>query len=376
MRRAAPVGAAGTVTKTVGCRAIALGAAVLVATALACGALAPAALAHRAGVQAFLLTGAPDSFADLRAHARQVSVVYPTYYECSAGGGRIVGADVPAVDAFARAHRIALLPRFTCQEGAAVHRILTEPALRAVTLARLARLARARAFGGLCLDLENDGGEDREALTSFAAALARALHAQGKRLTVVVDGVSSEPPPTSSEAFYDDPALAAVADTVFVLAWGAHWEGSPPGPLAPLSYVAAVARYVSSLPSRSRFVIGAPMYGLDWEDGPASAAAGAGMNVGASAYQYSSIRALQRSVGAAAQRDPASGELTFAYTTAGATHRVWYMDARSVLDVLAIARASGLRLGLWRLGEEDQSLWSSPLLAGAHTARQAARRAR
>jgi spore germination protein YaaH len=57
--------------------------------------------------------------------------------------------------------------------------------------------------------------------------------------------------------------------------------------------------------------------------------------------------------------------MTFAYAgPAGEAHRVWYMDARSVLDVLAIARAGGLRGGLWRLGEEEQSMWSSPLLTG------------
>ena len=33
-------------------------------------------------------------------------------------------------------------------------------------------------------------------------------------------------------------------------------------------------------------------------------------------------------------------------------------------DFDAYARASGLRVGLWRLGEEDQSLWSSPLVGG------------
>jgi hypothetical protein len=41
------------------------------------------------------------------------------------------------------------------------------------------------------------------------------------------------------------------------------------------------------------------------------------------------------------------------------------MDARAVLDVIAIARANGLGAGLWRLGEEDQALWSSPLVGRA-----------
>ncbi len=327
---------------------------------------APArAASARAGVQAFLLTGAPDSFADLRAHASQVSVVYPTYYECAgaavaAGGegaadrsGAIVGSDVPEVDAFARTHRIALLPRFTCQDGATVHAILTVPALRARTLARLAALARNASFAGLCLDLENDGGGDREALSSFVGALARALHAERRRLTVVVDGVASEPPPGSSLAFYDDRAIAAAADAVFVLAWGTHWERSPPGPLAPLSYVRGVARYLRSLPERKRFVLGAPMYGLDW--GAQDAAA----------YQYAAIRRLQRHLGVRARREAASGELTFTYTgESGVAHRVWYMDAAAVLDVLRVARERGLRVGVWRLGEEDQAMWSSPLIGG------------
>jgi spore germination protein YaaH len=316
----------------------------------------PRTASRPAGVQAFLLTGAPDSFADLRAHASQVSVVYPTYYECAPSGGRITGADDPAVDHFARAHAIRVLPRFTCQEEGAVERLLSEPRLRARTLARLAQIARSRSFAGLCLDLENGGAGQREALSSFVAALAHALHAEHKHLTVVVDGVADEAPAGSSEAFYDDSAIAAAADTVFVLAWGSHWEDSAPGPLAPLSYVQGVARYLRSLPGRAHFVLGAPMYGLDW--GVAGAGAGA--------LQYSGITGLEQRVGAHAAREAASGEMTFRYTAAsGVAHSVWYMDARAVLDVIAIARANGLGAGLWRLGEEDQALWSSPLVGRA-----------
>jgi len=36
------------------------------------------------------------------------------------------------------------------------------------------------------------------------------------------------------------------------------------------------------------------------------------------------------------------------------------MDAQSVADRLWIAREHGLAVGVWRLGGEDQSLWSSP----------------
>jgi spore germination protein YaaH len=308
-------------------------------------------------LQAFVLTSAPDSLLDLKAHARSIGVIYPTYFNCEPSSGRLVGQGQPAIDAYAHAEHIRVMPRFNCQEGATVHAILTDPRLRAHTLARLAALARDPLYGGLCLDLENDGPADREALTSFVTEVADLVHAHHKRLAVVVDGVSEENAAIST-GVYDDRALGAVADTVFVLAWGTHWEGSQPGPIASLPYVAAVARYVASLPNASRFVLGAPMYGLDWagEGGPGD---------DATAYQYSQAVALSRSVGATPTRDPESGELTFAYTSAaGVVHHVWYMDARSVEDILRIAHANHLATGLWRLGREDQALWGSAVVAG------------
>ncbi len=310
---------------------------------------------HRPKLQVFLLTSAPDSLADLKTHLGAVGVVYPTYFDCSVPAGSVVGQDLPATTAYVRERRIAVEPRFNCQDGATVHRILTEPGLRAETLARLKAIARNPLYGGLCLDLENDGAADREALTSFVSSLAWWLHAHHKKLTVVVAGVTSDNR-AASTGFYDDRALGALADSVFVMAWGTHWAGSTPGPIAPLGYVSAVARYVKSLPTAARFVLGAPMYGLDWagEGGPGGLA---------NALQYSGVVALVHSVGAVPKRDLASGELTFGYTSPeGVVHTVWYMDARSVLDILGVARANGLTGGLWRLGKEDQGLWRAASL--------------
>jgi spore germination protein len=324
---------------------------------MACVALPPAAPAVAAAqLQAFLLASAPDSFADLQAHPGAIGVLYPTYFQCAVPSGAVEGADDPAVDAYAAAHRIALMPRFSCQEGATVHRLLTEPRLRARTLARLTALAASPSDQGLNLDLENDGARDRGALSSFVAALAARLHALGRRLAVDVDGVLREDPRRATY-LYDDRALAATADTVFVMAWGSRWEGSTPGPLAPPSFVQGVARRLASLPHAHRFVLGIPMYGLDWP-------AGGGPRHPATALQYAAVLALARSVGAAPVRDPAAAEPTFAYTRAGVTHRVWFMDAPAIADRLRIARRYGLAAGVWRLGEEDQALWSSSGVAG------------
>lgn len=335
---------------------------VALAALLACCSAAVAVASSSASVsrrgvrrtQAYVLASAPDSLRDLRAHARAIGVVYPTYFECALGSGAVTGANDATLTAYARSQQIAVMPRFNCQDGATVHLILTEPQARAATLARLVAIAREASYAGLNLDLENDAASDRQALTSFVTALAQQLHALHKKLAVVADGLigAGEAPGTG---LYDDRALAAVADTVFVLAWGAHWEGSTPGPIAPLVQARATAAYLASLPDASRFVLGAPMYGLDWP-------AGGGAAHRATAYQYANVVALAHAEHAHVTRDSVSGELTFSYTdAAGVPHVVWYMDATSVIALLRIAREHGLATGLWRLGEEDQTLWGSAL---------------
>jgi spore germination protein YaaH len=331
------------------------------------GEFPPAAVAtDTAPLQAFVLAGAPDSLADLEAHAQDIGVVYPTDFECEPPGGQITGEEAVentgAITVFARAQHIAVMPRFNCQNGPTVHTILTEPRARARTLAGLARIAESPAYAGLNLDLENDTARDRSALTSFVTALVRTLHAHGRKLTVDVDGVTHDNPAIST-GLYDDRALAALADYVFVIAWGTHWEGSAPGPIAPLSYVSAVARYVASLPHANRFVLGVPMYGLDWPVAGGSSRQAPGTEQSpATALQYTNVLTLAHSTGATPLLDRSVDEPTFAYTQGGVAHRVWYMDAQSVADRLRIAHAYGLLAGVWRLGGEDPALWSSPTI--------------
>jgi spore germination protein YaaH len=343
------------------------------------GRAAAAAEAHgvvasgHSSLRAFVLAGSPDSLADLEAHAGAIGVIYPTYFYCGPDGTRVAGGEAAAIDEFATAQHIVSMPRFSCQQGGAVHQILTDRALRRRTLAELVSLAANPAYGGLCLDFENDGASDRTAFSLFVGELARRLHALDKKLCVVVAGVTHENA-RASTGFYDDARLGALADEVFVLAWGVHWARSAPGPIAPLPWVRRVAAYFASLPNAQRFVLGVPMYGLDWaraggaggggahgangEAGGSSGEAG-GSASEASAYQYAGTLELAKAVGAKPARDPTADEMTFAYVRDGVRHTVWYLDASAITARLRVGREAGLAVGVWRLGSEDQNLWSA-----------------
>ena len=93
-------------------------------------------------VQAFLLASTDQSFDDLQAHYQQIGVVYPTYFECGAGGA-VTGDNDPLVTGWAEARGVAVMPRLNCQNPHDENQILNEPAVAAED-DRTARLAVLR----------------------------------------------------------------------------------------------------------------------------------------------------------------------------------------------------------------------------------------
>ena len=304
---------------------------------------------------AFLLASTGQSFADLRDHYERIGTLYPTYYECAADG-TIGGGDQPNVTRWAQLRGIRVLPRVDCQSTTRLHLILTDPPTRAAVLARLGELAATNGFDGLNVDFEAGVASDRDALTSFVTELAAILHGQGKRISVAVSA-TTRTVTSGRAAFYDYPALGAVADTVFVMNWGKHWSTSTPGALADLPWATEVADFVATMANKSRYVLGAGLYGMDW-------ASGGGPSHPAAALEYGDVQSLIAATAAAPVVDPVAGAPHFSYVDAGGVaHDVWYTDAASVDAHVRLARDRGLGFGVWRLGREDPAIWEHPLLA-------------
>lgn len=140
------------------------------------------------------------------------------------------------------------------------------------------------------------------------------------------------------------------------MAWGVHWTTSVPGSPDDMTWLRAVVDYVKTMPNRGRFVIGSPLYGMDW-------AGDGGADQPATSYEYTDVLALAQRVGATPVLDPVSQTKHFTYVDgAGVPHQVWFADAETLAKRLALAREAGLGTGFWRLGSEDQRIWSDPRL--------------
>jgi spore germination protein YaaH len=308
-------------------------------------------------VHAYLLATTDLSFNDLQLHYKQIGVVYPTYFNCGVEG-TVSGSDDPLVTGWARARAILVMPRLNCQNPNDETQILTSPSVRETFIDNLASLCQQYGYNGIQIDFEGAPPADREPFTAFITALATRLHGMGDQLSTDVTAKYYNIK-SGRAAMYDDAALSGVSDWIFVLDWGIHWTTSAPGPLDEMPWFKKVAEYTATMPNLNRFILGMPMYGIDWKG------AGGAANPG-TPLEYSEVMTRAAEHGATPEWDPVAMDPWYKYTDAeGAEHTVWFTDRQSVQARVELADSLGLGVGLWHLGSEDQTIWSLPGLGGA-----------
>jgi spore germination protein YaaH len=309
-------------------------------------------------VYAFLLADTGESFTDFQNHYQEIGTVAPTYYDCDVNGN-LTGGNVPLITQWAQARKVAVLPRFNCQRTAVLSQIVNNATVRQEWLNNIMGQVNANGYDGVTLDFEAGAAADRNAFTSFVTTLAADLHGEGKTLMLAVSPKTADIPNHPRSTFFDYNALSAQADELFVMGWGIHYATSAPGAQDDMTWESQVIKYVASLPRVNKYILGMQLYAMDWPNGGGAANP-------ASSYEYASAMALAASVGATPTFDPTSDALTFSYTdSAGVHHDVWFTNSATEGDRIALAQSSGFGgVGVWRLGQEDQSLWANPLLSG------------
>ncbi len=306
--------------------------------------------------QAALLATTNVSFDDLQAHYQQIGVLYPTYFECGKGGV-VTGNDDPLVTGWARERGIEVMPRLNCQNPLDEEQALNEPKTAGQKMIEtLASLCATYDYQGIQIDFEGAPPAERNPFTAFIAALSEKLHEQGDKVSTIVTA-KTENVKTGRAAMYDDAALSGPSDYLFVLDWGLHWTTSKPGGIDELPWFKKVAEYVATMPNKAKFVLGMPMYGIDWpnEGGPS--------NPG-TPLEYGEIVALTNEFGVTPEWAEPAADPHFSYLDNGVPHSVWYTDKQSLEVRVALAQSLGLGVGLWHLGNEDQSIWEIPGLGG------------
>ena len=339
-------------------RTLAAGAGLFAVCALLAGSPARAVVAKRVSGNLVFWDQA-RGFDSIVANADVFSEISPFWYRVLADG-RIVpyttaaGASYvdPAILAFLRSRGILVIPTVAniidgVWDGALVSKVIADPQLRASNLNALVNLAVTGGYDGIDLDYENLRASDRAAFTSFVQQLASTLHAQGKLLSVNVYAKTSEPGTWDGPQAQDWWAIGQVADQVRIMTYEYSWSTSPPGPIAPVTWVNDVIAYATSQIPPAKILQGVPYYGYDW------------VGQRGTDLVWTQAKDLASRFGVPVMWDDASASPWFEYVSGSARHTVWFENGSSVGAKLDVTRAHDLGgIAVWRLGGEDPANWS------------------
>jgi spore germination protein len=325
--------------------------------------------------------------ADISANLARLSELSPFAYEVQADGtlrDSLKTGEAPWPELFAamRQRGQKIIPSVLWLKGDEMYKTLSVTSTRSAHLANV--LMVAKDYDGIDIDYENKTVATKAYFSAFIQELSTALHAEKKILACTVE---PRTPDTSrfkvvpkDVAFANDyKVLAKYCDEFRIMAYdqrnidlklnAAKGKNLLYAPVADTDWVKKVVAETTKYVSPKKIMLGIPTYGHEYvanDSGP---------------YRtYDRVRALTykdaMELAARVGQKPArnlAGEMSFSYYVAptstlanagsvakGATHVVWWSDAKAVEAKIALAKKLGLKgVVLFRFdGESDPAIWS------------------
>jgi peptidoglycan-N-acetylglucosamine deacetylase len=298
-------------------------------------------------VVGFAVNDDANSVASLEKHVANLDVVVPDWFEVPGPGCDLVEHIDEQTRRVLGRTSVIVLPRVANLfqdnwRGAETGQLLSDKNQRACLIKKLIPRLAALKASGINLDFEALRPESSEAYLEFLVELRTALHAQSMRLTVDV--------PAHDEAF-DYEYIGDVADAVMVMAYDEHWSGEESGPVASRDFMSrTLDDLLPRIPlDRLVFILGG--YGYDWTQGEKPSG---------TSVSFRTAMELARAADAKPDFEEGIENWHFGYIDADdVTHDVWFQDALATWNQMQALKKRGVtRVGLWRLGVEDDTVWS------------------
>ncbi|MGD0892888.1 MAG: glycosyltransferase [Terracidiphilus sp.] len=220
-------------------------------------------------------------------------------------------------------------------------------------------LAANPSYHGLSLDFESLPDNATSAYISFIQELYQDLHPRNLRLYVNTAVASSD------DEFKQ---IAANSDGIILMNYDEHQVTSDPGPIASQEWFVGNLTRVLKIVPKQKIICAIGNYGYDWTLSipPAQVKGHPQKHVKPQVLETADFpvsEAWQRASDADADLDLNYDALNphFEYMDEDANQRhvVWFLDGVTVLNEMRAARQLGLQtFALWRLGEEDSSMWN------------------
>ncbi len=211
-------------------------------------------------------------------------------------------------------------------------------------------------YRGLALDFESLDPSSIPAYINFIHEIYGDLHARNLRLYVNV-------PAAAEDAYLKQ--IAPNTDGVVLMNYDQHEIEGEPGPIAAQDwFIGNLARVLKVVP-KEKLICAIGNYGYDWTlsiPDPKDKRHPQPKVIDAEEVDYVSEvwkRAADADADLNLDYDTLNPHFEYIDEDSNQRHVVWFLDAVTALNELRGARALGLQtFALWRLGEEDSSIWN------------------
>jgi cellulose synthase/poly-beta-1,6-N-acetylglucosamine synthase-like glycosyltransferase/peptidoglycan/xylan/chitin deacetylase (PgdA/CDA1 family)/spore germination protein YaaH len=333
---------------------------------------------------AYYVQDDPASYSSLKEHVHQIDLLFPQWLHVDAPAAVVLGinndshreyaivdgAGVHDPDDGDRVKRVIqasredteIFPHLNNYNPATnawdpgVGALLEDAAKRGALRQQILRFFQQYpVYRGLSLDFESLNDKDNAAYLEFIKELYGDLQPKGLRLYVNTAVATPDA---------DLKLIAANSDGVILMNYDEHQTTSDPGPIASQEwFVGNLTRALKVIP-KEKILCAVGSYGYDWTlsiPNPKDRKHPKPQVLNTEDLHVA--EAWQRASDADADLDLDYNSLNphFEYLDEDLNQRhvVWFLDGVTMLNELRAARALGLStFALWRLGEEDGSLWS------------------
>jgi spore germination protein YaaH len=319
----------------------------------------------------FYLTREAKSVQSFLAHADQVDVLAPHWYDVDSQGA-LSGRPDPQVLAAAQAHQVALTPLVTnlgfVKED--VHTFLTHPGAHPALFAALVRAAKEHGYTGFQLDFENVPAEDRDLLTALVRGAAQALHAEHLQVSIAtIPNATVMPRETGYAAWhyenwggaFDLKALAESVDLVCLMTYDQHTFTTLPGPVAGWPWVNAQLDAALKLVPRTKLALGIPLYGYHWFAATPTKAGAREFdkpNLNAEWIDAADVVKLAKAHHGRFAWDAEDRAASMVFYRDNVREWVFYVDGRGFGERYRLVQRQHLAgFASWVLGSEDPGIW-------------------
>jgi cellulose synthase/poly-beta-1,6-N-acetylglucosamine synthase-like glycosyltransferase/peptidoglycan/xylan/chitin deacetylase (PgdA/CDA1 family)/spore germination protein YaaH len=333
---------------------------------------------------AFYVEDDAASYSSFKEHVHQIDILFPEWLHVSEPDGNLMAmtsdnrGEYPVVDSHGvhdpdAQNKIKHVIQ-EAKEDTEVFPHLTsyntqtqsfDPAIGAVLLDEGKRVALRQqimrffagmpAYHGLSLDFENLPDNANEAYLQFIQELYADMHARNLRLYVNIPALTEDD---------DLKRYAANADGVLVMNYDEHEVESQPGPIASQKWFLDNLKRILKIVPKEKIICGVGNYGYDWtmsipdpkdKKHPKPTV----VNTDDLHVQEAWQRAADADADLDLDYDSLNPHYSYIDEDNNVRHVVWFLDSVTLLDEMRGAKALGLQtFALWRLGEEDRSMWT------------------